>query len=223
MVMEKPIQFSIGDRSFSLYWPSLGKAMIVSRLLGQAGITGVRAYSGSPVDTVLLCRNHRDIACRIIAYSTVKSRSEVFDQRLIEATEKYIDKNLSESELAGLLVIALLLYDVKAFVKHYGLDKEQVLRRRIISMKKKNGNNVSFGGKSIYGTMIDTLCQRYGWTMDYVLWGISYPNIQMLLSDAQTSVFLTKEERKRIHIPSSNVIDANDPANMEKIKQMFNE
>lgn len=27
-------------------------------------------------------------------------------------------------------------------------------------------------------------CERYGWTVEYVMWGVSYLNVLMMLSDA---------------------------------------
>ena len=221
MVMEKPVRFSVGDRSFCLHWPSLGKSMITGRLLEQAGLSGAGAYSGNAVDTVRMCRDHRDISCRIIAYSTVRTRDEAEDSALIKSRQEYMDKNLSEEDLSSLLSIALSMYDTRRYIKHFGLDKEQTLRERIIKMKRKHSNDVRFGGKTIYGTTIDILCERYGWTVDYVVWGVSLPSIKMLLSDAQTSVYMSKDDRKRIHIPSEEVINADDPANMEKIRRMF--
>ena len=221
MVMEKPVRFSVGDESFCLYWPSLGKSMITGKLLGLAGLSGAGAYFGNAVDAVRMCRDHRDISCRIIAYSTVRSRDETENLDLIKSRQKYMDKNLSEEDLSSLLSIALSMYDTRRYIKHFGLDKEHTLRRRIIKMKRKRSNDVWFGGKTIYGTTIDILCERYGWTVDYVVWGVSLPNIKMLLSDAQTSVYMSKEDRKRVHIPNKEIINADDPANMEKIRQMF--
>ena len=81
--------------------------------------------------------------------------------------------------------------------------------------------SLTFGGKSIYGTLIDTACQRYGWTFEYVVWGISYANLQLLLADSVTSIYLSDEERKRVNIPQDrDIINADDPANMAKIKAM---
>lgn len=31
--------------------------------------------------------------------------------------------------------------------------------------------------------MLDPLAQRYGWTLDYIMWGLSWVNINMLLID----------------------------------------
>lgn len=72
-----------------------------------------------------------------------------------------------------------------------------------------SGSNRVIGGRSIWGGLLDVVLQRYHWTLDYLLWGVSYQNVQMLLAD-QTST--TSEEE---------IINADDPRNREKIKQMF--
>lgn len=116
--------------------------------------------------------------------------------------------------------MALSEGDVSVYTKHLGIDKEKEWQAK--AMRAKNNNNsLVFGGKSIYGTLIDTACERYGWTLEYVVWGISYANLQLLLADSVTSIYLSDEERKRINIPKDRrVINADDPANMEKIKAM---
>lgn len=42
---------------------------------------------------------------------------------------------------------------------------------------------MSIGGRSLWGAVIDPLAQRYGWTMDYIMWGISWANLNILLLD----------------------------------------
>lgn len=48
--------------------------------------------------------------------------------------------------------------------------------KRARELSKKVQNQYVFGGKSIWGALIDAACERYGWTFDYVVWGISYNN-----------------------------------------------
>lgn len=40
-----------------------------------------------------------------------------------------------------------------------------------------------YGGQTLWGE-IDTLCERYGWTEHYVLWGVSYAKAKLMLADA---------------------------------------
>lgn len=64
--------------------------------------------------------------------------------------------------------------------------------------------------------MLDVACSKYGWTLDYALWGISYLNLNMMIADAITvlSSFGDKDEEVEI-------LNADDPANAEAILRRF--
>ncbi len=91
------------------------------------------------------------------------------------------------------------------------------------NMTEKTGTLSDAYGKSIYGLLIDFACQRYGWTMDYVLWGISYVNLNMLFADAITTVYLSDEERKKLGRGDGRMVDADDPKNRDLIRKMISE
>ena len=61
----------------------------------------------------------------------------------------------------------------------------------------------------MWGGLLDVVLQKYHWTLDYLLWDISYINVQMLLAD---SISTTQEEE---------TIDADDPRNRDAIKDML--
>lgn len=75
-----------------------------------------------------------------------------------------------------------------------------------------SGSSRAVGGRSLWGSTFDVILSKYGWTLDYLLWGISYVNVQMLLSD--TIAFVDKE---------NEIINADDPRNRDKIKAMLDE
>lgn len=90
-----------------------------------------------------------------------------------------------------------------------------------VAKAKESNNTYTFGGKSIYGTLIDAACERYKWTFDYVVWEISYTNLQLLLKDKVNSLYLTDEEMKNVHINNtSGIIDGN---NMESVMEAIQE
>lgn len=45
------------------------------------------------------------------------------------------------------------------------------------------------GGNSPWGSIIDAAAARYGWTYDYIVWGVSYINLQMMLYDQITEIY----------------------------------
>ena len=62
----------------------------------------------------------------------------------------------------------------------------------------------------MWGSVFDVVITKYGWTLDYLLWEISFVNVQMLLSD--TISFIDEE---------NEIINADDPRNRERIKEMI--
>ena len=219
-VMEKPIAFSIGTKHFYLYPPTLGKIYLVSRLIDGLNIDDKKLSINPYLESYRICKEHKEVVCRILSYHSFKKKAEIQDERKIYARQSFFQSNLNEEELSQLLIVATSWDDSSKYIKHFGLDKDAQLRKRISELKD-NSNNISFGGNSVYGSIIDFACQRYGWTLDYVVWGISYINLKMLMADAITSVYLSDEERKKLHIPKDRTfINADDPENMKKIMAM---
>lgn len=113
--------------------------------------------------------------------------------------------------------------NTEEFIRYFVIDKERVEKDRIYKIKNSKGS-ISFGGKSTYGTLIDFACQRYGWTVDYVVWGISYANLKILMADVITTIYLSEDEHKKLNVfDDSEVIHADDPGNRKLIRRMFSE
>ena len=82
--------------------------------------------------------------------------------------------------------------------------EEESKRMAKVNAAKDSENQYVFGGKTIWGTLIDAACERYGWTFDYVVWQISYNNLTLMLKDKVTSIYLSDKERKKAHIVAAN-------------------
>lgn len=219
-IMERPIGFKIGSRRFFLYRPTLGKIYLLSRwikkLEANIDVLSINPY----IETLRLCEEKRDIVCRIIAYHSLRKKKDILDEEIVYSRQSFFAKKLDDEELAQLLVIVSTWDETELYMRYLGLDKERIMKERIAKYKN-DGNNISFGGQSSYGSLIDFACSRYGWSIDYVVWGISYANIKMLIADSATSVYLTKEEQRKLNISNDReVISGDDPSNIEKIKSM---
>lgn len=219
-IIERPHGFKVNQCQFYLYPVTLGKTYLISRLVECLGINLEIIKANPYMEALRLCQEKKEIVCRILSYHTINRKDELFDCNLVQERCDFFCKELDDDSMAQLLVMVLPEGDISTYVKHLGIDKEKEWQAKAMKAKKDN-NSLVFGGKSIYGTLIDAACQRYGWTFEYIVWGISYANLQLLLADSVTSIYLSDEERKRINIPQDrNVINADDPANMAKIKAM---
>jgi hypothetical protein len=68
--------------------------------------------------------------------------------------------------------------------------------------------------------MIDRAAERYGWTKDYIVWGIDLASLQLMLADGIGTTHLSDEEREQLGVPVAGdiVIDADDPASREQLR-----
>lgn len=220
-MMEKPIGFKIMRRHFYLYPPCLGKVHLISRLISQLGIDMKVLELNPYFESMRLSREKKDLVCRILSYHTFKKKCDIQNENKVKTRSDFFNNTLDYKELAQIFMVVLTWEDVNSYIKFLGIDKEQAVKKKIMDYKNKKSSTLSFCGKSVYGTLIDWACQRYGWTFDYVVWGISYANLQMLMADSITSIYLSEEEKKELKIYDSEIIDAGDPNNRERIREML--
>lgn len=222
-IMERPACFNIGNQSFYIYPPTLGKTYLLVRLFSELGANGSIISTNPYIEALRLSETKKDIVCRILSYYTFNRKEDVCDNSKIEYRAKWFERKLNNEELSTLFVLILSGDNTDEYIKYFGIDKEREERKRIANVKK-DSNSITFGGNSAYGTLIDFACQRYGWTMDYVVWGISYANLKMLMADAITTIYLSVEERKQLHIfDNKEHINADDPKNKQLIKEILND
>lgn len=218
-IMEMPIGFEVGGVDFFLYPVTLGRAYLISREReGMAeNLTDILASVSQEK-----AENYRRSISRIIAIQTFRTKEEIFDISALDKRTEYLYQNGDDEGLFALYDIVMAsMEDSKQFIKLSGLDHDKKDLSKIAKLKSDSGN-ICFGAKTAYGSFIAPACEKFGWTLDYVVWGISLTNLEMLLADASTSVYLSKEERKQLKISTDRTfIDAGDPANKERIRKML--
>ena len=201
-LIERPISFSVRKKHYSLYPASLGKIQLTARLLEAIGLTEGNAYKQA-LEAVKI---HREECLRLVAYSTLPG-DECLDENKVCRRIKELEP-ADETDLATLLVVILTSDKTADIKKEFGMDKEEQRLNKVIKAKKasKENNSLSFGGKSIWGSIVDVACERYGWSYQYVLWGISFCALQLLMSDRVKTVLLSKEEMKAAHVSTDAVV-----------------
>lgn len=197
---------------------------LFQRLIAALEINKDNLIRNVSLEALRLVKEKREQCLTLLAYHTCRTKEEVFDNQFIEERKALLGKEMDEEDIASLLLIVLQGDKTDVFCQHLGIDKEQQRLATISKIKKKNDkNSIDIGGMSVYGTLIDSACERYGWTKDYVVWGIDYTSLRMMLADKVNSVFLTDDERKRmpasVFTRSEDVIKATKE-NMERIKAM---
>lgn len=221
-IIEKPIRFNVGEYHYSIYPPTLGKMQLLKELYHVVDVNSKLLTDNPLAETLRIAKENPGIVSEIISYSTFKTKDELLDSGRVMRRARLFEENLSAEELATILSLILSADHTEEFIVYFGLDKER-LKRQEISRLKGDGNSITFGGRSIYGLLIDFACQRYGWKLDYVLWEISLVNLNMLMADAITTVYLSDEERKKLGLGGGEVINADDPRNRELVREMIRE
>ena len=224
MIMGRPHGFSVEGERFFLYPLSLGKLYLLQRLYEQLEINTQYLQLDISYEAIRLAKLKRSACIQIIAYSSCKDKEEVFDTTNNRLKIQFLDKNLSEEDIVTLMIIILSSDKTSLALKHLGIEKEQERIKQINRIKNANDKNtITTGGISVYGTLIDAACERYGWTKDYVVWGIDYASLRLMLADKINTIYITDEERKKM--PASLMVGDGDTLkatkeNMEAIKKM---
>lgn len=210
VIIDRPKGFSVGHRHFYLYPITLGKMYLQKRVVENLNINQELLKANPYAEVLRLVETKREDCCLLLAYHTLQTKKDVLSNRIVTIRKNIFAKEMNNEDIAT-LVLACLTSDKTAIFIHYlGID-EELKRMNEVAKAKNNSNSFDFGGVSIYGTLIDAACERYKWTYDYVLWDISYTNLQLMLKDSVKSIYLSDDEQKRVHIiDPRNSIDGNN-------------
>lgn len=224
-MIDKPYSFMVDNINLCLYHQSLGKSKLISRLYTELGLNLETVALNPFVEYLRICKEHRNIVLRILAYNTLQSKEEIFNETTVKERIQLLTK-LDESELAELMMLSVTMDNMSLFAKHLGITEESDRLHVISTIKSSNSSTITIGGVSEYGGLIAKACESFGWTYDYVVWGISLNNLYLLLKDMVVSVLLTDEEKKKIprsFLPKEShdeKIDMNNPDSWAEIMKM---
>lgn len=222
-IIELPISVKAGGQLFYIYPPSFGSVMLISGVLRKAGLGEVAAGGLGIISALKLFKEQKELIGTILAICSFENRKDACNKELLsERAEKL--KKVSVKEVAGLLTTILGTNETLArFCEDSGINKENRLRQKILKIKNENSNSVSFGAKTIYGSLLGQVCEKFHWTLDYAVWGISFINLNMLIIDQSSTIFLTDEERKQVRFPSEieSSISADDPLMKDEIEKFL--
>ena len=197
IVMEAPHSFSTGKKTYSLYPLTLGKLMLVQRQLEEAEINAEDIARWPIMSVVRIVREHRKSCLLVIYYATAKDKAECFDVERIRKTVDELSVSLDDEDIATLMVLILTEDKTEKVKSHYEIDKEIEAMNTVLKIKSQGGS-LSFGGKTLIGAVIDQACERYGWTVEYVVWGISYSTLRLMMADRVNTLYLSEDERNKV-------------------------
>lgn len=221
ILLERVNVFAVGERRFAIAPPSLGLTILLNGALARAGVLKAMVDA----DPLRVCRTVAHSApldaCRVVALATCRTKAEAMDAEGVEDTAQWLSGQLDADEVASLLAIVLSGNKVGEWMTAAGIAAENK-RLALVAKAKDNGGSQSFGAKTIFGQLIDPALERYGWTYEYCVWGVSYAALTSLLADKPTSLYLTEEECKKVpaRFLDRDVINGDDPSRNEQLLSM---
>lgn len=198
-IIERPRNFTFGGRSFAIKPLTLGKTLMLSKYNARL-INALRRSHSEPQEALLkICEEERQVVSQIIAVYITPDVESLFNDEYMADLTRFIDDDMTDVQKCTLLQLYYEERPASVFAKHFRLDEERE-KLRLANKAKDKSSALTIGGVTIFGNLIDTACERYGWSYQYVLWGISYNVLQTLLADVVQTVYLNDKERARAHI-----------------------
>lgn len=221
ILMERPRCFTVGSRQFCLYPVTLGKSYLLARLIKSLDIDERMLKINYSAEALRLIHQKPDIVYRLIAYHTINTKTDLFNENLVRRRMDYFRRHLTDEDAAELMIAVLTPVDVRDVERKLGITAERERYEKTVRQKKYGKNNLVFGAVTMMGALILPACEKLNMTPHEVMWEISYPMLQLLMADAIMQVYMTDEELKRNNVSTDReIIKADDPANLARIKAM---
>ena len=196
-----------------LYPLQLGRlAMISRRLIDLDLIFDDEQMEGAVKRMWTICSEKSKEVAEIIAIATLRTQQEIEDMLKERTKLIYWSPTMDTTALTNILSTIV-------FYERYSLGKNAAGND---FPNDNSGADSHYGGRSIWG-QIDNLINRYHWTLEYILWGISWANVQLMISDALKTDCKSKSTT---NIPNNeqskvpDIIDMNDPNAMNTLLLM---
>lgn len=223
-LLERPISFKTNDgRFYYIYPPSLGIQLLCDPIVRNLDIDPEFLKLNSTMEMLRVVRSNREELLRLVAYHSFKRRSDASVEDMVQKRIEEFRGVIDDSDLLTLFSY-IKSWDTwpSKIMEFYKIDKDREEKEEVHRELSKKGGLV-FGGLSIFGRLIDFSCQRYGWQVGYVIWGVSSTNLSLMMADSISTVQLTKDEISKMGISNDrDAISADDPANWQKIRELVN-
>lgn len=197
-VMDRPREFFIGECRFCLWYPTLGMSMMVARHIESLEIDGKLFTINPNIEALRLSTKKRKEVCYIISIHTFRKFHELCNSEKIRKRAEYFERKLGEEDIAQLLLLILSIPTVENIMELTGIAEQQRQQAKILKIKNDDSSTLSFGGLTMYGSLIVPACEKLNLTPHQVIWEISIINLRMLLADTVNTIYLSDEERKKV-------------------------
>lgn len=203
-VMDRPREFFIGNKRFEQWSPSLGMSLMLERHLSALGIDNELLVKNPSMEAMRLISEKRIEVCRILAILSTRTKRRLERSEWIEKRAAYFSENISDEDIAKLLLWAMSEPKAETLISLSGIAKEQEEQARIAKHKNKDGHTLSFGGKTIFGSLIVPACDTLKCLPPDAVWRMSLIHLRMCLADKINTVYVSDEDMKALNIASTS-------------------
>lgn len=212
-LLDRPLHILIQGQAYALRPPTLGAILLAEEALHRGGVWDITQGLETEQRVALLIERSPRSAAEYLAYHLLP-RGVAQDEVAAGELATKLEDALGANELAALLLLLLERDPLPRLIQDLGIAEDIEQRQRAQRQRGELDGWLTTGGRSIYGAIIDPLAERYGWQLDYILWGVSYANLRLLLADQITSTYLGEGGVGRM-------IRADDPANEALLEQLL--
>jgi hypothetical protein len=122
-VTEKPIQFSIGEETFSIHPPTLGKMQVLSKYYLMLEIDE-NALSEEPhLEAMRVCESKIDIVCMLMAIATFREKEDLLNDKKIAERAEFFKWNTEPADFGTVLLALLTQVHYENFITSIRLTK----------------------------------------------------------------------------------------------------
>lgn len=194
IITARPHEIRIGRKTLRLYPVTLAKTFLLRRWMDALEINSALLKSNPYVECLRLAETQPDVVAQILAiHSAPNTQRDLHDSRAAVIRRNLL-RSVKTEHLAGLLMAVLTSDNTDQLADHLGITGERERLQEVLDVKREHDkNNLTFGGKSIFGTFIGQL-KEMGYTDEEILFERSYSYLRLMLADKVTSLYLNDEE-----------------------------
>ena len=194
IITAQPTEIRIGRKTMRLYPVTLAKTFLLRRWMDALAMDAALLKANPFIECLRLAETQPDVVAHILAiHSAPNTEKDLHDRRGM-VTRRNLLQTVKTEHLAGLLMAVLTADKTEQLCEHLGISAERERLQEALSVKRDHDkNNLSFGGKSIFGTFIGQL-KEMGYSDGEILFERSYSYLRLMLADKVTSLYLSDEE-----------------------------
>lgn len=222
IITSRPTEIRIGRKTLRLYPLTLAKSYLLRRWLQKLDMDVSILKANPYVECLRLTEKQPDVVAEILAiHSAPNTEKDLHDRRGMVMRRNLL-LTVKTEHLAGLLMAVLTADKTDQLLEHLGINAERDRLQEVLSVKRgQDKNNLSFGGRSIFGTFIGQL-KEMGYSDREILFERSYSYLRLMLADKMTSVYVSDEELEALpQSAGGTLLDGENDSDLDALAAMI--